>query len=97
MTDVVVVGGGISGLTTALALAQGGRYVELREASSRVGGALLTSPFAGRPAVDEGADAFLVRAPAAVDLARRVGLGDDLTSPAAARAAVWWDGLHDLP
>ena len=56
-----------------------------------------TSPFAGHPAIDEGADAFLARVPWAVDLARKVALGDSLTSPAAGKAAVWWDGLHDIP
>ena len=71
---VVVVGAGIAGLTTALRLAEAGLDVEVREADDRVGGKLRTSPFAGRPAVDEGADAFLRRAPAAVALAERVGL-----------------------
>jgi oxygen-dependent protoporphyrinogen oxidase len=94
---VVVVGAGIAGLTTALRLAEAGLDVEVREADDRVGGKLRTSPFAGRPAVDEGADAFLRRVPAAVALADRVGLTDSLTSPEAARAAVWHDGLHDLP
>jgi oxygen-dependent protoporphyrinogen oxidase len=62
-----------------------------------VGGVVRTSPFAGHPAIDEGADAFLARVPWAVDLARTVSLGDSLTSPAVAKAAVWWDGLHDIP
>nr|MBA3288138.1 NAD(P)-binding protein [Acidimicrobiia bacterium] len=61
---VVVVGGGISGLTVAHALtglvASGDVEIELREAGARWGGALRTTPFAGRPAVDEGADAYLV-------------------------------------
>ena len=35
------------------------------------GGKLRTTPFAGRPAVDEGADAFLARVPHASDLAAR--------------------------
>ena len=50
-------------------------------ASDRIGGALRTSPFAGRPAVDEGADAFLARVPHGTALAQRVGLGAELTSP----------------
>ena len=105
MARVVVVGGGISGLTTALALADalaervadGDVTVEVRERAERSGGKLSASPFAGLPAVDEGADAFLARSPDAVALAHRVGLGDDLTSPTGARAAVWFDRLHDLP
>jgi oxygen-dependent protoporphyrinogen oxidase len=47
--------------------------------------------------VDEGADAFLARVPHATDLARQVGLGDRLTSPASGSAAVWWDGLQRIP
>ena len=49
------------------------------------------------PRVDEGADAFLARVPAGVGLARRVGLGDALTSPTGAHAAVWHHGLHRIP
>jgi oxygen-dependent protoporphyrinogen oxidase len=105
MARVVVVGAGISGLATALAvadrnaarIADGALTIEVLEASDRVGGKLRASPFAGLPAVDEGADSFLARSPEAVALARRVGLGDTLTSPTGARAAVWYDGLHDLP
>ena len=100
MTRVIVVGGGIAGLTTALTLAGGDvpdLAVEVWEADDRLGGKLLTTPFAGLPAVDEGSDAFLARVPAARELAAEVGLGDDLTSPAAARAAVWYDGLHPIP
>jgi protoporphyrinogen/coproporphyrinogen III oxidase len=98
---VILVGGGIAGLTVAERLAascDGDEVaIELREATDRVGGALKTSPFAGRPAVDEGADAFLARVPHGTALAERVGLGDDLTSPAATSAMVWHDGLHRIP
>ena len=94
---VAVVGGGITGLAAAHALVAGGCLVTLFEASARLGGAILTTPFAGHPAIDEGADAFLGRVPWAVDLARDVGLGNSLTSPATGRAAVWWNGLHPIP
>ena len=71
--------------------------VTLFEADERLGGKIRTSPFAGLPAVDEGADAFLARVPWAVDLAHELGL-DDLVSPATGRAYVWWDGsLHAIP
>jgi protoporphyrinogen/coproporphyrinogen III oxidase len=95
---VLVVGGGITGLATAAGLvASGHTQVVVREASDRLGGKILTTPFAGLAAVDEGADAFLARQPEAVELARRVGLGDELTSPTDATATVWRDGLHPLP
>lgn len=92
-----VIGGGIAGLAAAEQLIAGGADVTVFEAGSRVGGVIRTSPFGGHPAIDEGADAFLARVPWGVDLARSVGLGQALTSPAAAKAAVWWDGLHDIP
>jgi oxygen-dependent protoporphyrinogen oxidase len=99
---VVVIGGGISGLAAAHALARlvplGTVQIEVREGDDRLGGKLKTSPFAGLPAVDEGADAFLARVPHATELARAVGLGDELTSPAAATAAVHSSGrLHRIP
>ena len=96
--SVVVIGGGIAGLAAAHALVT--RHdceVVLCEASDRLGGKIVTSPFAGRM-VDEGADAFLARVPAAVELARAVGLGDELTSPAASNAFVSsGDDLLPLP
>jgi protoporphyrinogen/coproporphyrinogen III oxidase len=99
MSRVLVAGGGITGLATAHALA--GLLpdvgIEVWEAADRLGGKILTSPFAGLDAVDEGADAFLARVPHASALAREVGLGDDLTSPTDAKAAVWLDGLHRIP
>jgi oxygen-dependent protoporphyrinogen oxidase len=96
---VLVVGGGIAGLTTAHTIAglTGDVSIELREADDRLGGKLKTSSFAGLSAVDEGADAFLARVPHATALARDVGLGDELTSPTEATAAVWYDGLHPIP
>jgi protoporphyrinogen/coproporphyrinogen III oxidase len=96
---VAVVGGGISGLSAALALADADTYAELVvfDVAERVGGRIDTSAFAGVAHVDEGADAFLARVPEAVALARRVGLGDDLVSPEAVGAAVWHDGLHPIP
>ena len=95
---VLVVGGGISGLAAAVALADAGVDTELWEASPRIGGKLRTSPFAGVAAVDEGADAYLTRVPHAVAFATRVGLAaDELTAPRSATAAVWHERLHDLP
>jgi oxygen-dependent protoporphyrinogen oxidase len=95
---IAVVGGGISGLATALALADDGAVdVVVVEASDRLGGKIDGSSFAGVDSVDEGADAFLARVPEAVALAHRVGLGDDLVSPEPVGAAVWHGGLHPIP
>jgi protoporphyrinogen/coproporphyrinogen III oxidase len=96
---VVVVGGGISGLAAAYALAVSGTdiAVTLLEADHRLGGKISSTSFAGRAAVDEGADAFLARVPHAADLARQVGLDDTLVSPATQRAAIWMNRLHDIP
>ncbi|HEY0519285.1 MAG TPA: protoporphyrinogen oxidase, partial [Ilumatobacteraceae bacterium] len=94
---VAVVGGGIAGVSAAHAAIEAGARVTLFEAADRTGGVIRTTPFAGHPAIDEGADAFLARVPWAVDLARKVSLGDSLTSPSVGKAAVWWNGLHDIP
>ena len=94
---VAVVGGGISGLSAALSLADADAELVVFDGAGRVGGRIDTSSFAGVAQVDEGADAFLARVPEAVALAHRVGLGDDLVSPEAVGAAVWHDGLHPIP
>ena len=96
---VVVVGAGLTGLTAAFTLAtrHAGSAVTVLEASPRVGGKILTTPFAGRP-VDCGADAFLARVPEAVELCEELGLGALLTSPAERSALVFAGGeLRRLP
>ncbi len=92
----LVVGAGIAGLAAARELVDGFDHVEIREADERVGGKLRSSSFAGLPHVDEGADAYLLRAPDASRLAAEVGL-TDIVSPTSASASVWHDGLHDIP
>jgi len=94
---VAVVGGGIAGLAAAHAAAKAGAEVTLYERDQRLGGKLLTTPFAGHPGIDDGPDAFLARLPWGTALAREVGLGDTLVSPAAGSAAVWWQELHGIP
>ncbi|MDW3216300.1 MAG: protoporphyrinogen oxidase [Ilumatobacteraceae bacterium] len=94
---VLVVGGGIAGLSAAVSLLdRTDLTVELWEAGPRVGGKITTSPFAGLDHIDEGADAYLTRVPAAVAFAERLGV-TDLTSPTEASAAVWHDRLHPIP
>lgn len=100
---VVVIGGGIAGLSAALALLdrEDAPSVTVLESADRLGGKIRATPFAGLPAVDEGADAYLVRVPWAVELARRVGLGDSLANPATGQAAIWHPDrpprLHPIP
>jgi protoporphyrinogen/coproporphyrinogen III oxidase len=89
---VVIIGGGITGLAAAHALA-GRAEVTVVEAASRVGGKLRTSPVGGTgPAaeleVDEGAESFLARVPDGTRLARQVGLGHDIVHPATTSASV---------
>jgi oxygen-dependent protoporphyrinogen oxidase len=97
VSHVVVVGGGISGLAAAWRVQQSRASVTVVEADRRLGGKIRTTSFAGRD-VEEAADAFLARVPAAAELCRQVGLGDDLISPATGRAYIWTRGrLHPIP
>ncbi|MFP3900064.1 MAG: protoporphyrinogen oxidase [Acidimicrobiia bacterium] len=97
MTDLVVVGGGISGLAAGWEAMRRGADVLVLEADDRPGGKLHTSPFAGVP-LDEGADAFLARVPEAVELCQEVGLGDDLVTPTSGSAYVFSEqALRRLP
>ncbi|MCU1386935.1 MAG: hemY [Ilumatobacteraceae bacterium] len=97
--SIVVVGGGITGLTAAYRLSKElpEATVTVVEADDRLGGKIRSSTFAGIAGIDEAADAFLTRVPEAMALADELGLGGQLTSPAAGSASVWWNGMHSIP
>ena len=93
---VAVVGAGISGLAAAEHLASHCEVVVF-EQESRVGGKLSTSSFLGSP-LDLGADSFITRNRAALDLCRRLGLGAQLRAPAGGFAALFTRGaIRALP
>ncbi len=97
--DVVVVGGGITGLAAAYFITRDrpGTTVRVLEASGSPGGKIAGAEVAGI-AVDTGPDAFLARVPGAVELANALGLGDELVAPATGAAYVWSRGaLRALP
>jgi oxygen-dependent protoporphyrinogen oxidase len=82
MKRIAIIGGGISGLSAAYALEEKRRagveveYV-LYEASSRFGGVLVTDRVEGC-ILEAGADSFLTEKPWAIDLCKKLGLGDQL-------------------
>ncbi len=92
---VAIIGGGIAGLAAAVRvrdLTGPDTEIVVYEQASTIGGKLRTGELAGL-AVERGAESFLTRGPdgeesAAVELAKRVGLGDDLVHPAPAGAAL---------
>jgi protoporphyrinogen/coproporphyrinogen III oxidase len=88
--NVTVVGGGISGLAAAYRLRQRlgpDARITIVEQTRRFGGKLRTVELAGT-ATDVGAEAFVLRNPAAADLVRELGLGDRLVHPQRAAATV---------
>jgi oxygen-dependent protoporphyrinogen oxidase len=94
---VVVIGGGISGLTTAFRLAAAGVDVAVHEASDRPGGKLGTAQV-GDLRLETGADSFVARKPWAVDLCREIGIAAELVPPGAKGAYLWTDqGLVAFP
>ena len=96
---VVVVGGGIAGLTAALELAENGVAVALVESSGRLGGKITTSRLDGL-IVEGGADSMLSSKPAGLALVERLGIGDRLvnSNPDDRRTFVWSQGrLRELP
>ena len=88
-----MVGGGIAGLTAAYRLlhpADAGTEVPrvvLIDGAERLGGKILSTPFEGR-LVDEGADAFLLRVPWAIELSDELGISTERISPAVGGASV---------
>ncbi|HJW21156.1 MAG TPA: protoporphyrinogen oxidase [Candidatus Limnocylindrales bacterium] len=78
--SVLVLGGGITGLAAAYELGKAGIPTILLEASSRLGGKVATHRRDGF-VIDDGPDSFVAYKPAAVELCRELGIGDELISP----------------
>lgn len=101
MYDLVVVGGGIAGLTAvyrANQLAPRWR-IALLEASDRWGGKIATDYIQGFT-IEAGPDCFLSRKPRGMGLAAELGIADELQGrkPTTQSAYVWRHGrLHPLP
>jgi oxygen-dependent protoporphyrinogen oxidase len=77
---VIVVGGGIAGLTAARRLSLSGYDVTVLEASDRFGGQLALHTVGGIP-LDAGAEAFATRGGTVERLASALGLADEIVTP----------------
>ena len=95
--DLLIVGGGIAGLSAAYDAQRRGLRVRVLEAAARPGGVIQTERFDGW-VVDGGPDSILVQKPAAVALCRELGIADRLVSTLQPRTAfVLRDGqLHPI-
>jgi oxygen-dependent protoporphyrinogen oxidase len=94
---IAVVGGGIAGLTAARDLLLAGHEVTLLESSDWLGGKISSSPI-GEIDLDEGPDSVLARVPFAVELAKELGLGDELVPQPPGSAYLFSRGeLRRLP
>ena len=74
---VVIIGGGISGLSAAYYLAKGGTPSTIVESRPRLGGVIQTEQVDGCT-LEAGPDSFLSAKPAAADLIRELGMGDQI-------------------
>ncbi|HEV8149092.1 MAG TPA: FAD-dependent oxidoreductase [Gemmatimonadales bacterium] len=86
--QIAVVGGGISGLTAAMELANGSCSVSVLEASGRFGGQVATERRDGF-VIELGAEGFVARSSAVPELCRRAGLDAELLAQATRRAFMW--------
>jgi oxygen-dependent protoporphyrinogen oxidase len=77
MAGVVIIGGGISGLSTAYYLAKAGIPSTLVERRPRLGGVIQTDTVEGC-VVEAGPDSFLSSKPWALDLIHELGLGGEI-------------------
>ena len=99
MRDVIVIGGGPSGLAAATVLHKAGRDVLLLEAAHRVGGNIRTHDVRGH-LMERGPHSFLGSAWAIWKLVEHTGLQDAVleTRPESRRRFIWRDGkLRQLP
>jgi oxygen-dependent protoporphyrinogen oxidase len=77
MPRVIIIGGGISGLSAAYYLANGGCGATIVESRGRLGGVIQTERVDGCT-IEAGPDSFLSAKPAALELIRELGLADQV-------------------
>jgi len=75
--EVVIIGGGVSGLSTAYYLARAGVASTIIESRPRLGGVVQTERVDGC-VIEAGPDSFLSAKPAALELIRELGLDGDV-------------------
>lgn len=73
----IIIGGGITGLAAAYELVRLGRQPVLIEQNPRLGGVIQTEHLDGC-VLEQGPDSFLSAKPAAAELIRELGLGDEI-------------------
>jgi oxygen-dependent protoporphyrinogen oxidase len=97
MSDVIIIGAGISGLSCAWTLKKLGIDAVILEESSRAGGVIQTEKINGY-LVERGPNSFQ-SAPAALSLVDEAGLWDDLLPPTpnAPRYVYWDKKLRKIP
>ncbi len=96
--DTVVIGGGISGLTTAFHLARTGRRVAVLEAAQRVGGAIETFSDGGGWRFEMGPNTVLENNPNVGRLLHESGLeGEKITAAPSARRRYLYKGGRLVP
>ena len=94
---VVVIGGGIAGLSAAFFLRDERLRVTVLDGAPRLGGKLSASDVAG-VAMDEGAEALLARRPEGIELVTAVGLDGDLVPAGVTSSAIYTRGaMRSLP
>jgi oxygen-dependent protoporphyrinogen oxidase len=97
MSGVVIIGGGISGLSTAYYLSRRGVPSTLIESRPRLGGVIQTEHIEGCT-IEAGPDSFISAKPAALELIRELGLGNEVIgSNDYSRKTYVWKGGRLVP